>query len=386
MRSPYRLSNFFNSSISNFYLESMFILIIAFFFSFIITLVVIRFGSFHLHLSADSDLSGVQKFHKKPVPRIGGVAIFLSIICCMPFINYTNSLVYSSLFYLVLSSIPVFSAGLLEDLTKKIGVKFRLLAAVMSAIIAGFFLNTWLIHIDLLGIDYLLQITFFSVLFTCFAVAGVSNAFNLIDGYNGLSSMVSIIIFSGLAYLSWVVGDRIVFVIAIIAIASVFGFLLWNYPHGLIFLGDGGAYLIGFWVAEISILLVTRNQSISPWCVFLMVAYPVFETIFTICRRFFRGTRVSQPDAAHLHQLFYRFVVRWAVGSNSWKKNKQRNSLTSIYLWVMTIFCVAPAVLFWQNVVVLKLIIVFFVVVYILIYYLIISKKFPRFAMIRLKK
>lgn len=358
----------------------------AFLVSCIVTLLIIKFSHIHIHLSADSDFLSIQKFHTSLVPRVGGISVFLGILCGLLFSSAISVNSISQSFYLLCASVPAFLIGFLEDLTKRVGVKWRLLATCLSAIIAGLLLELWLSHIDFWIIDYFLGFSFISIVITCFAVSGLANAFNLIDGYNGLSAMVAVIILSGLAYISFVVGDHMLLSISLVLIGAILGFLIWNYPFGLIFLGDGGAYLIGFFVAELSILLVARNPSVSPWCILLMVLYPVFETLFTICRRFWRGHQISQPDAAHLHQLVYRFIVRRAVGNQSAKKNIMRNSFTSVYLWALTLCSVIPAVIFWDTPLMLKIMSLVFIVFYILIYYSIIRKKVPKWMMIRERK
>ena len=286
-----------------------------------------------------------------------------------------------------MASIPAFAAGLIEDLTKRVSVSKRLLATAFSAAVGGVVLGGWLTRLDIPGVDYLMAFGIVSVLVTCFAVAGVANAFNLIDGYNGLAGMVAVIILAGLAYVADQVGDRAIMITAFASAGAILGFLVWNYPRGLIFLGDGGAYLIGFLVAELSVLLVARNPQVSPWFPLLLAFYPIFETVFTIFRRVVIGkTHPGLPDAAHLHQLIYRRVVRWAVGDDCSKKKTQRNALTAPYLWAMASFAVIPAVLFWNNSILLELIAFLFAVFYILVYRAVYKTRFPTWLSIRSNK
>jgi len=93
---------------------------------------------------------------------------------------------------------------------------------------------------------------------TCFAVAGVANAFNIIEGYNGLSNMVAIIILGGLAYEVFQVDDTYIMIEALAMIGAPLRFLVRNYHRGLISLGDDEAYLVGFWIADLSVLLTAR--------------------------------------------------------------------------------------------------------------------------------
>ena len=110
-------------------------------------------------------------------------------------------------------------------------------------------------------------------------------------------------------------GDEFVATAALIVIGAVFGFFIWNFPAGLIFLGDGGAYVLGFLLGELSVLLLMRNPQVSPMFCLLLCAYPIFETVFSIYRKkFLRGGSAGMPDGVHLHMLVYKRLMRWAVG------------------------------------------------------------------------
>ena len=229
---------------------------ISFLASLLITLWVLRSNHLHLRFTADSNLSGVQKFHTIAVPRVGGIAIFFGIFLALCVRYFENAEVGLFGLLLVMCSLPAFLSGLAEDLTKKVGVKVRLLATMVSAGLAGYFLNSWLGSVQILGIDNLMMAyPFVAVVITCFAVGGVANAFNIIDGYNGLSSMVAVIILSGIAYVAFQVNDYPIMIAALAMIGALLGFLVFNYPRGAIFLGDGGAYFVGFWIAELLSLI-----------------------------------------------------------------------------------------------------------------------------------
>lgn len=365
----------------------MIALSVAFLVSLVVTLLIVRYEYLHAHMTADHDLDGVQKFHATPVPRVGGVGVMLGLFCGELAKLFFEPEVASLGLLVIVAAIPAFVAGLIEDLTKRVSVSRRLLATALSAAVGGFVLGGWLARLDVPGIDYLMAFGVVSVLVTCFAVAGVANAFNLIDGYNGLAGMVAVIILGGLAYVADQVGDFSIMITACATAGAILGFLVWNYPRGLIFLGDGGAYLIGFLVAELSVLLVARNPLVSPWFPLLLVFYPIFETVFTIFRRVVIGkTHPGLPDAAHLHQLIYRRVVRWAVGDDCIKKKTQRNALTSPYLWLMASFAVFPAVSFWSNTLALQITALCFASFYIWVYREIYKAKFPKWLSIQKKK
>ena len=346
--------------------------LIALFVSLIGCLLIIRFQHLHTHVTGDTDLKGIQKFHATAVPRIGGLPIFIAIGCAL-IPRWTNDL-----------NVATFATLLLEDLTKKIGAKERLLATMVSAAVAGGFLNAWLTNVQIFGIDWILSIPLISMVFTCFCIAGVAHSFNLIDGYHGLSGAVGVIILTALGYVAFQIKDYPIMVCALAGIGAIIGFLFWNYPKGLIFLGDGGAYLIGFWIAELSLLLVLRNPTVSKWFPLLLCFYPIFETLFTVYRRVaLKRVSPGLPDAAHLHQIIYRRAVRWAIGSTESELLTQRNAITAPYLWLLSSVAVIPAVIFWNNHIALKICAGLFALMYIWLYWSIVRFKTPKWLIIK---
>ena len=182
-----------------------------------------------------------------------------------------------------------------------------------------------------------------------FTVVGIANSNNIVDVFNGLASMCVIIMLPALAYVAAQVGDPTISVPALAGIRAVLGFFIWNFPVGLIFLGDGGAYFLGFLVAELFILLLVRNSEVAPLFPLLVCIYSVFETLSSIYRRrFIRAVPPSMPDGIHLHSLIYRRVMRWAVGSRNAKALTRRKSMTSPTSGCC-VFSMAPAVLLWSS-------------------------------------
>lgn len=355
-------------------------LVLSFVLSLIVTLLLVRYAHLHEHITADSDLGGVQKFHASQVPRVGSLGLVISLLGALGFRYSQSHDVGRFGLLLLVTAIPAFGLGFIEDVTKRVGVKVRLLGTATSAALAGYLLGAWLTSLQILGIDdVMVAYPWIAIGVTCFAVAGVANAFNIIDGYNGLSGMVGVIILGGIAYVAFQLGDYEIMIAALAMMGAILGFLVLNYPRGLIFLGDGGAYLIGFWVAELSVLLTARHPEVSKWFPLLLCAYPIFETLFTIYRRMvIHRTHLGMPDAAHLHQMIYKRVVRWAVGSTESMDIVIRNSLTAPYLWVLTAMAVIPAVLFWNNAWVLRGFALLFAVSYVLLYRRLVKFKAPK--------
>ncbi|MEA9602226.1 glycosyltransferase [Polynucleobacter sp. MG-28-Ekke-A2] len=352
-------------------------LLSAFFASFITTLLIIRFEHLHSHISADSDLSGPQKFHKKAVPRIGGLGIAIGVLIAilLKLQAQPTSVIESTI---LICAIPVFAIGLTEDLTKKISVRMRLLFVTIGALLAINLLNIQITKLDIPGVDYLLGFSPIAIVFTAFAVTGLSNAYNIIDGFNGLSSMVGMITLMALGYMSYALADPMMISLSFIMVAAILGFFVWNYPRGLIFLGDGGAYLIGFWIAMISIMLVSRHSNVSPWFALLVNGYPILETLFTIYRRkIHQGKSPGQPDGIHFHSLIFRRVL--SSGKSGIKQDDwfTANARTSPYLWMLTSLAIIPAILWWQSTPILIGFFALYIFSYVWLYKRIVSFRTP---------
>lgn len=350
------------------------------------TLAIMRLSIRYSHLSSDHDLQGPQKFHSRPVPRIGGIGVMVAIVAGAVLAQLSRSPVAGHLWLLVACSLPAFLAGITEDLTKNVSPRRRLFATAISAGLAIWLLGAVVARTHIPGLDpLLLQWAPLVWLLTVFIIAGTANAINIIDGFNGLASMCVLMMILALAYVAFQVGDTFVFTASLITAGAVFGFFVWNFPAGLIFLGDGGAYLLGFLLGELCILLVHRNAAVSPMFPLLLCAYPVFETIFTMYRRkFVRGVATGAPDGIHLHTLIHRRLVRWTLQNNPERRRlTRRNSMTSPYLWMLCLMSIIPSVLWWNSTPILLGFMLAFMVAYIWLYSRIVRFKTPRWMVFR---
>lgn len=329
---------------------------------------------------ADDPLSGPQKFHEHPVPRVGGIGIALGLWLAAGFLWWQDPVALGApALWLLLCGLPVLGAGLAEDITKRVSPAWRLLFTALSAALAIAALGVFIQRTDLPGLDWAVTFAPFAMLLTVFAVVGVANSINLIDGFNGLASACVGIMLLGLAAVAWRVGDPLVLSLAVAGVAAVLGFLAWNFPRGLVFLGDGGAYFLGFYLAEVALLLLFRNPQVSPLFPLLLVTYPVFETVFSMYRRkVLKGRPVGLPDAAHLHSLIYRRFLRSDFGSLGPAQRIRRNSMTSPFLWLLTLLSVVPAVVFWDNSAALAVSGLCFGLVYVTLYWRIVRFRAPR--------
>lgn len=348
--------------------------ILCFFISFLICLFIIKISQKINKLITDHIHNGVQKFHKTPTPRIGGLAVFIAFALAVAvafFKGETYRFIYMAVF---LASIPAFLAGFLEDLTGKLNQKLRLLLIVISSSLAFFLAEVHVVRVDVPYIDELFKSEIFSFIFTVFAIAGLTNAINIIDGFNGLASMVSIMILLCISFVAYKLGDYFIATASVAMVGAIAGFFILNYPYGLIFLGDGGAYTTGFFIALMSILLVKKHSEVSAWFAVLVNIYPIYETLFSIYRRKILKRSAMRADTLHLHTLFYKVVVKTLLGI---RNPIYRNPATSPLIWMINLLGVLPAVLFWNSTILCIVFSLAFAIIYTVVYWSIIYKKLP---------
>lgn len=347
--------------------------------SFLSCYLLVRFNGLHAHLSNDVD-AGPQKFHAQPTPRIGGISIALGLVVSYLYLrlSHHDSVVITQCGYLIVAALPAFAGGVVEDLTKKVSVTKRLLLSLVSAGMGAWLLGAVVTHLGIAPLDWLLQWQFVAIALTLFAVGGVVNAVNIIDGFNGIVSGFSGFALAAIAFVSFMLNDVFLLVSALAMLGALLGFLHWNYPHGKIFLGDGGSYLIGFWLAELAVLIVVRHPEVSPWFAILILIHPVCETLFSIYRRkFLHGKSPWQPDGLHLHTLVFRRLNHMQWASRSVRHKVHCNSMTAPYFWTIKAATAFLAVVFWNNTLALILSVVTFVALYVWLYWRIVQFKTP---------
>lgn len=354
--------------------------------AFISCYLLVRFNSLHAHLSNDHSDTGPQKFHVQPTPRIGGLAIALGLVTAYLYFRMRNqdATVISQFGYLLIAAIPAFAGGFIEDLTKRVSVSQRLILSVLSAGIGAWLLGGVVNHLGIAPLDWLLKWPFVAIMLTLFAVGGVVNAVNIIDGFNGIVSGFAGFMLLAIAFVSFQLDDLFLFNASLAMLGALLGFMFWNYPYGKIFLGDGGSYLIGFWLAELAVLIVARHPEVSPWFAALLLIHPVFETLFSVYRRkFLHGKSPWHPDGLHLHTLIYRRLnhIQWAARDARHKV--LCNSMTAPYFWLLKFETALLAVIFWDNSIALIVSTFLFVAFYVWLYWHIVKFKTPRWMVKR---
>lgn len=303
----------------------------------------------HGRFSLDN-ANGVQNHHTVPAVRVGGIAIVVGLGAGWA---VAPPKLQAILVPMLLASIPAFVFGLLEDITRRVGVTPRLLATMFSGLLAWWLTGIAIQDTGLPPIDWLLGFMAIAVLFTAFAVGGLANAVNIIDGFNGLASGAVAIMLGAIGVIALNVGDVDLAHICFVCALAVIGFCAVNWPTGRLFLGDGGAYLIGFILGWLAVLLPMRNLEINAWASLLACAYPVIEVAFSVQRRIRRtGHHPGKPDKVHLHHLVHRRIVRQLFPRAS---PTVQNGLTSPFCWLGVALPAVWAIAFSQNMAMLAL-------------------------------
>jgi UDP-N-acetylmuramyl pentapeptide phosphotransferase/UDP-N-acetylglucosamine-1-phosphate transferase len=316
----------------------------AFVMSLLLCLALVTTQRWHGRFTHDH-LTGPQKFHTTKVPRIGGLALALSYAGITPLLQPELRQIWM---LIGLAGLPALLAGLAEDLTRKVGVKWRLAATMGAGVIFALLTGYVMDKVDLPGVDWLLSFSLVALLFTGFSVGGVANAVNIIDGFNGLAAGTLLILFCTFAFVAYQVGDDLVFQIALLFAALVLGFFCVNFPLGMIFLGDGGAYFLGYLLAVLGVLLPARNPEISAWAAILVCAYPVIETLSSISRKSRRvGHSAGQPDRVHFHMLAHRHYARRIVKAK--RASHLRNPATSLVTWTLPVLTTLFVMISYRN-------------------------------------
>lgn len=241
------------------------------------------------------DQPEARKVHSKPMPRIGGLAVFLAV--GIGFL--LSDIVDAKVTGILVGAGIILITGLIDD-RYQIKALYKLggqMLAVVAVIGSG-------LSIEILSVPGVgkFELGIFGVAFTFIWMIGIINAINLIDGLDGLATGVSIIIFATFAYMAFAAGTELILTFSILLMSAGLGFLVYNFNPAKIFLGDTGSMFFGYGIAVLSVLGLYKSVALFSLIVpILILGVPVFDTLFAIIRRRVKGTPVYLPDKAHLH-------------------------------------------------------------------------------------
>lgn len=240
------------------------------------------------------DVPNDRSSHSDPTPRGAGIAMFFSYMSILLILHTTFFTQHLGFF---IGLVLVFLLGLYDDL-KNSSPRLKLLIIALAAALI-FFIDD--LAVDTLGHWFGFEITLpyiLAFLMTLFAVVGFTNALNLIDGLDGLAGSVSLIILASLYYIGFVYHDEFIMIVSFLVMASLVGFLLFNWYPASIFMGDSGSLVLGFVIAT---LAIKATDYVSDTTVLFLAAVPVIDTIIVMTRRIQRGMSPFAPDRNHFH-------------------------------------------------------------------------------------
>ena len=284
-----------------------YIIFYAFASAFAATLLILLTKPFHIRFTGKGHTNSArQSSHNNPTPRVGGLSILLGFTVGVLLLTGQDTKQIAIL--LGVSSLPVFLGGLGEDIGFDVSTQIRLFLSFASALCAGLLFNCWIPRLGIPGLEFVTSYIVVSALLTILVSAGISQAFNLIDGLNGLAIGISLLTCFGLGGIAHSVGDYTLSSICWILTASLAGTMIFNFPFGKIFLGDAGAYAIGHVLTWIGVLILNRNPEVQPFAILLIFFWPISDMLFSIYRRYRSNRPIHQPDRLHYHQMVMRAV------------------------------------------------------------------------------
>lgn len=248
------------------------------------------------------DIPDARKIHSHPIPRLGGVSIWICTILSFFSLILLSYYPHRSLLSgLLLGSSLMFLLGLVDDIYG-LTAKFKFIIQISIATIVfclGVKITT--LFIPFIGLVEIHPIL--SYLGTIAWIVGISNAVNFIDGVDGLAGSVITISSAtlGLIAVALVPSDVVSSLIAFILAGSMLGFLTYNFHPAKIFMGDSGALFAGFLLSVLSIMYQMKSDNITMYVPLLILAVPIMDITFSSLRRILKGTSPFVADAEHIH-------------------------------------------------------------------------------------
>lgn len=268
------------------------ILVITFIFTTLLTPFIIKIAE---HIGA-IDIPNERKVHTKPMPRLGGLAIFLGFL--LGYILFGNKSI--EMISILIGGFIIILVGIFDDI-KPLKPKYKFIGQLMGASIAVFYGNIVLDNLSFFGLNIDFNLLKYPI--TLFFILGAINCINLIDGLDGLASGVSSIYFLTIGIIAFITNmlGGLDVILSFVMLGSTLGFLVHNFNPAKIYLGDSGSMFLGYIISIIALLgfkNVTLTSLIVP---LLILAIPIFDTLFAIIRRLVNKQPINEPDRQHLH-------------------------------------------------------------------------------------
>lgn len=248
-----------------------------------------------IHINA-MDIPNERKVHKKPMPRLGGLAIFLSfLIGYMLFAPLTTQMIS-----ILIGSFLIVLLGIIDDINP-LKATTKLCGQIIVALILVFFGNISINELTILGMN--INLSFWAYPISLFIIIACINSINLIDGLDGLAAGTSSIYFITIIIISILLGriDNLGFILCLITLGATLGFLYYNFNPATIFMGDTGSMFLGYMVAIVA-LLGFKTATLTSFMIPILILFiPILDTLLAILRRLIKGESIGKPDKEHVH-------------------------------------------------------------------------------------
>lgn len=295
-----------------------------------------------LNRRARKDMLQTQRSHSTATPRLGGAVIFAAVVLTAFFVDGFFGERYAKF---ALAMLPMIGVTLWEDMIRPTSPQIRLSATLASCFLTVMTLQVWLPSLDISLIDPWMTGGAGAIITVLF-VASTVNGFNLVDGLNGLCAGIALAVFISFHLIANAVGHGFMSHITLNLAVATAGFLIFNFPRAKLFLGDTGAYVIGFVISWFGVSLCYRFPEVSPWAIFLVLAYPLSELVLSFARRLLSGRSPFQPDTSHIHHLVLLLLrQRLSYG----KSFDWHNPTATLVILPLAIAPMIPAIWFFDR-------------------------------------
>ena len=290
---------------------------------------------------SNDHIKGSQKIHNSNIKRIGGLPIILSIISMLVIYEFFFKLnvKYDLLIIYIYCNI-IFFVGFTEDLVKDIKPRYRLLALFLITFLWLINYSESIQNTNIDFVDNIIKFEAFAIILTIICIISTLNATNMMDGANGLLTIFVIIVNVILLFYASHSKDLFLINFLFILIGTLLGFLVFNWPKGRIFLGDGGSYFLGSILSTVLIYMSNEPNNFNMLNALIIMIYPVWELTFTVFRRIYFSSDVTQPDNLHLHTILHANIKKINLEK---KCNVNNNALTGL---IINIIALLPSIIF----------------------------------------
>ena len=279
--------------------------------TFIVSVILVPIARKVAHHVGAIDMPNERKVHTKPMPRLGGIAIYGAFL--VGYILYGE--LTTQMISILIGSFIILLVGIFDDI-KPISARYKFLVQIIAALIVVIYGQLYFTEITFLGLNLKFNL-FFSYFLSTFFIVAISNAINLIDGLDGLAGGISSIYFATISIITIILNKvtGLDFMMSLILLGATFGFLVYNFPPAKIFMGDSGSLFLGFMISVIALVsfkVATLTSLVIP---IVVLAIPIFDTILAIFRRLLKGENIGAPDKEHFHHqlLKLKFSPRVSI-------------------------------------------------------------------------